>query len=58
MLLAPDRGLPTVDGARGGAWCVRRSHELRHRVQLVFQAPRMAVDPRPRIGTRSFDRYP
>jgi peptide/nickel transport system ATP-binding protein len=50
LLLAPDSGSVTIDGDRVGAWGVRCRRELRHRVQLVFQAPRMAVDPRLRLG--------
>lgn len=50
MLLAPDSGTVTVDGDRIAAWGVRCRRELRHRVQLVFQAPRMSVDPRLRVG--------
>jgi peptide/nickel transport system ATP-binding protein len=50
MLLAPDSGMLTIDGDRVDSWGVRCSRELRHRVQLVFQAPRLAVDPRLRIG--------
>ena len=50
MLLAPDSGSVTVDGDRVSAWGVRCRRELRHRVQLVFQAPRVSVDPRLRIG--------
>jgi peptide/nickel transport system ATP-binding protein len=50
MLLAPNSGVLTIDGDRVDAWGVRCSRELRHRVQLVFQAPRIAVDPRLRIG--------
>jgi len=50
MLLAPDSGVLTIDGDRVDTWGVRCSRELRHRVQLVFQAPRIAVDPRLRIG--------
>lgn len=50
MLLAPDEGSLTVDGDRIEAWGVRCDCELRHRVQLVFQSPRMAVDPRLRVG--------
>ena len=40
----------TVDGDRVRVWGVRCSRELRHRVQLIFQAPRIAVDPRLRVG--------
>ena len=50
MLLAPDSGTVTVDGDRIGVWGVKCPRELRHRVQLVFQAPRMSVDPRLRVG--------
>ncbi len=50
MLLAPDNGTVTIDGDRIDAWGVRCRRELRHRVQLVFQAPRMSVDPRLRLG--------
>lgn len=50
MLLVPDSGSLTIDGDRVDTWGVRCSRELRHRVQLVFQAPRIAVDPRLRIG--------
>lgn len=50
MLLSPDGGSITVDGERVSAWGVRCSRGLRHRVQLVFQAPRMSVDPRIRVG--------
>ena len=50
MLLAPDSGSVTIDGDRVEEWGVRCSRELRHRVQLIFQSPRMSVDPRLRIG--------
>jgi peptide/nickel transport system ATP-binding protein len=50
MLLAPDAGSVTIDGDRVAVWGVRCRRELRHRVQLVFQAPRMSADPRLRIG--------
>jgi peptide/nickel transport system ATP-binding protein len=50
MLLAPDSGTVTIDGDRVDVWGVRCRRELRHRVQLVWQAPRLAVDPRLRLG--------
>jgi peptide/nickel transport system ATP-binding protein len=50
MLLEPDRGSVSVDGDRVGGWGVACHRELRHRVQLVWQAPRLAVDPRLRVG--------
>jgi peptide/nickel transport system ATP-binding protein len=50
LLLAPDSGCLTIDGDRVDVWGVRCRRELRHRVQLIFQAPRMSVDPRLRVG--------
>jgi peptide/nickel transport system ATP-binding protein len=50
LLLAPDGGALTIDGRRIDAWAARAPRELRHRVQLVFQAPRQSVDPRLRVG--------
>ena len=50
LLLAPDDGAVTIDGRRAEAWGVRAPRSLRHRVQLVFQAPRQSVDPRLRVG--------
>jgi peptide/nickel transport system ATP-binding protein len=50
VLEPPDAGVVTVDGRRVDAWGVRAPRELRHRVQLVFQAPRLSVDPRLRVG--------
>ncbi len=50
MLLAPDSGSVTIDGDRVASWAIRCTREMRHRVQLVFQSPRMSVDPRLRVG--------
>jgi peptide/nickel transport system ATP-binding protein len=50
LLLAPDSGSLTIDGDRVDVWGVRCSRALRHRVQVIFQAPRMSVDPRLRVG--------
>lgn len=50
MLIAPDSGSLVVDGDRIDAWGLRCPRALRHRVQLVFQAPRVSVDPRMRVG--------
>lgn len=50
MLLEPDSGSVTVDGERVGEWGVRCGRQLRHRVQLIWQAPRLAVDPRLHVG--------
>jgi peptide/nickel transport system ATP-binding protein len=50
VLLAPDSGSVTIDGERVVAWGSSASRLLRRRVQLVWQAPRMAVDARLRVG--------
>lgn len=50
MLLEPDAGTLVVDGDPVDVWGVRCPRALRHRVQLVFQAPRVSVDPRMRVG--------
>ncbi len=50
MLLAPDSGTLVIDGERVDIWGVRCGRDMRHRAQLVFQAPRMSVDPRLRVG--------
>jgi peptide/nickel transport system ATP-binding protein len=50
LLRRPDAGTVTIDGDRVDAWGVRAARTLRRRAQLVFQAPRMAVDPRLRVG--------
>jgi peptide/nickel transport system ATP-binding protein len=50
LLLEPDHGSVTIDGQRVRAWGVRAPRAQRHRVQLVFQAPRQSVDPRLRVG--------
>jgi peptide/nickel transport system ATP-binding protein len=50
MLLAPDSGTVTIDGDRVDVWGVGCRRELRHRVQLIWQSPRLAVDPRLRLG--------
>lgn len=50
LLLTPDRGQVRVDGttvARGGLGAPRR---LRRTVQLLWQSPREAVDPRLRLA--------
>lgn len=49
LLRAPDEGSVTIDGERVTKWGVGASRELRHRVQIVFQSPRLAVDPRLRL---------
>ncbi|MDX6718018.1 MAG: hypothetical protein QOJ63_272 [Solirubrobacteraceae bacterium] len=50
MLLAPDSGSLTIDGDPVDVWGLRARRELRHRVQLVWQSPRLSVDPRLRLG--------
>jgi peptide/nickel transport system ATP-binding protein len=45
-----DGGAVTIDGRRVDRWGVRAPRELRRRVQLVFQSPRVAVDPRLRLA--------
>jgi peptide/nickel transport system ATP-binding protein len=50
LLLGPDSGAVTIDGCRAAAWGLAAPREQRHRAQLVFQAPRMSVDPRLRVG--------
>lgn len=50
LLLEPDGGTVTVDGTLVRAWGLRSSRALRHRVQLLWQSPRLSVDPRLRIG--------
>jgi peptide/nickel transport system ATP-binding protein len=46
LLQRPDSGTVTIDGERVGS---RIPRAQRHRVQLIFQAPRLAVDPRLRL---------
>jgi len=50
MLLEPDSGSVTIDGDRVEKWGLRSLRAMRHRVQLIFQAPRVSVDPRLRVG--------
>ncbi|MDA0169091.1 dipeptide/oligopeptide/nickel ABC transporter ATP-binding protein [Solirubrobacter taibaiensis] len=49
LLEPPDTGALTIDGQRVSTWGVRAPRVLRHRVQLIFQSPRLSVDPRLRI---------
>ncbi|WP_030452807.1 ABC transporter ATP-binding protein [Herbidospora cretacea] len=46
LLLRPDAGRLTVDGTEVRRWRHRASRDLRTRVALIFQQPRLAVDPR------------
>ncbi|GAB1818198.1 ATP-binding cassette domain-containing protein [Herbidospora sp. RD11066] len=46
MMLRPDTGRLTVDGTEVHRWRHRAHRDLRTRVALIFQQPRLAVDPR------------
>jgi peptide/nickel transport system ATP-binding protein len=49
LLLKPDSGAVEMDGADMRAWGIKASREIRRSVQLVWQSPRQASDPRLRI---------
>jgi peptide/nickel transport system ATP-binding protein len=49
LLLAPDEGVVRVDGEEVRRYGLRAPQELRRRVQLVWQSPRTAADPRVRL---------
>lgn len=49
LLLEPDSGEVSVDGEFARKWGVRSPRGLRRRVQLLWQSPRQAVDPRLRL---------
>ncbi|GII92424.1 ABC transporter ATP-binding protein [Sinosporangium siamense] len=46
MMLRPRSGTVTVDGRTTPGWRQRAPRDLRIRVALVYQQPRLAVDPR------------
>ncbi|GAA3445925.1 ABC transporter ATP-binding protein [Planomonospora venezuelensis] len=46
LMLRPASGTVTVDGRTVRGWRQRAPRELRTRVALVYQQPRLAVDPR------------
>jgi peptide/nickel transport system ATP-binding protein len=50
MLLKPDSGTVKLNGVGIREWGIRARRELRRAVQLVWQSPRLASDPRLRIG--------
>jgi peptide/nickel transport system ATP-binding protein len=50
LLQKPDSGGVKVGKVTVTGWGVRASRELRQKVQLVWQSPRLASDPRLRIG--------
>jgi len=49
LLLRPDSGTVVLDGAPVLRWRTKTPPALRRQVQLVWQSPRLAVDPRMRI---------
>src|SRR5690606_25186951 len=49
LLEAPDAGTVTVDGTAVTAFGMRTPRSLRRVVQLIWQSPRLACDPRLRI---------
>lgn len=49
LLLAPATGTVTVDGQESPGYRYRAPRELRTRIAIVFQQPRLAVDPRLRL---------
>lgn len=49
LLLRPDRGQVSIDGQVVKSWGVRAPRELRRQVQLIWQSPRLATDPRLRL---------
>lgn len=49
MLLKPDAGSLTVDDIPVRAWHIHTPRPLRQQVQLIWQSPRLAVDPRLRL---------
>ncbi|WP_062430349.1 ABC transporter ATP-binding protein [Herbidospora daliensis] len=46
LMLRPDGGRLTVDGTEVRRWRQRAARDLRTKVALIFQQPRLAVDPR------------
>jgi peptide/nickel transport system ATP-binding protein len=46
LLLKPSSGHVSVDGRAVQRWRHRAPHDLRTRIALIFQQPRLAVDPR------------
>lgn len=46
MLLQPDGGMLTVDDVSVRAWHISTPAALRRQVQIIWQQPRLAVDPR------------
>ncbi|GLW11647.1 ABC transporter ATP-binding protein [Microtetraspora sp. NBRC 13810] len=50
MMLRPDAGTLTVDGVPVTGWRQRAPRDLRTRVALIYQQPRLAVDPRLRLA--------
>jgi peptide/nickel transport system ATP-binding protein len=50
LLTPPDAGAVAIDGEPVRSWGLRAPRPLRHKVQLVWQSPRQATDPRLRLG--------
>ncbi|MEV6982714.1 ATP-binding cassette domain-containing protein [Sphaerisporangium sp. NPDC051017] len=46
LVQKPATGRVTIDGAEARRWRSRAGRELRIRIGLIFQQPRLAVDPR------------
>src|SRR5690554_6215129 len=49
LALGPDRGLVKIDGQKIQGWGLRVPAKQRRKVQLLWQSPRLAVDPRMRL---------
>jgi peptide/nickel transport system ATP-binding protein len=49
LLLKPDSGAVELDGVNIRAWGIKAPREIRRSVQLVWQSPKLASDPRLRI---------
>jgi peptide/nickel transport system ATP-binding protein len=49
LVLAPQQGMVSIDGIQVTAWRYRAPRLLRTAIGLIFQQPRLAVDPRLRL---------
>jgi peptide/nickel transport system ATP-binding protein len=49
LLLRPDAGRVSVDGQVSPGWGLNAPRALRRQVQLIWQSPRLATDPRLRL---------
>ncbi|MGH8899189.1 MAG: ABC transporter ATP-binding protein [Egibacteraceae bacterium] len=50
LVLTPQHGTVHIDGAEVTAWRYRAPRPLRAKIGLIFQQPRLAVDPRLRLS--------